>query len=64
MGERGRELYGLERSPDKSLLVVCGDAVVVTATCNAAATDDVVAADGVVVAVGATTAVDVWVQQC
>ena len=23
-GERGREFYGLERSPDNSLMVVCG----------------------------------------
>ena len=29
VGERGRESYGLAMSPDKSLLVACGDAVVV-----------------------------------
>ena len=63
MGERGRELYGLERSPDKSLMVVCGDEVLVAAVHNAmamddvAATIDVVATDGVV----AATAVVVWV---
>ena len=55
MGERGRELDGLERSPDKSLMVVCRDEVVVVAMCNAVAVDDVAAdvdvadADGVVV---------------
>ena len=67
MGERGRELYGLERSPDKSLMVVCGDEVVVVAVHNAAAVDDVAAtidvaaADGVVVVVGAMASVVVWV---
>ena len=49
---------------DKSLLVACGDAFVVVATCNVAATGDVVAADDVVVVVGATAAVVFWVQRC
>ena len=63
-------MYGLVRSPDKSLLVVCGGAVVVVAACNAAAVNDVVAvvgvavADGVAVAVGAAAALVFWVQQC
>ena len=63
-------MYGLERSPDNSLMVVCGDEVVVAAVHNAAAVDDVAAAidvtdaDGVVVAVGATAAVVFWVQWC
>ena len=60
-------MYGLERSPDSSLMIVCGDEVVVATACNVSATDDVavaidvVAANGVVVTVGATTAVVVWV---
>ena len=63
-------MYGLERSPDISLMVVCGDEVVVAAMRNAAAVDDVAVAvdvvtmDGVVVAVGAAATVVVWVQQC
>ena len=67
MGERGRELCGLERILDKSLMVVCGDEVMVVAMHNAATVDDVaavvdvVAADGVVVVVGAATVVVVWV---
>ena len=67
MRERGRELCGLERSPDNSLMVVCGDEVVVVAVRNATAMDDVAAAvdvaaaDGVVVAVGAAPTVVVWV---
>ena len=50
-------------SPDNSLLVACGDAVVVAAACNAAAVGDVAAAigvaavDDVVVVVGAMAAV-------
>ena len=70
MGEtRGRELSGLERSPDNSLMVVCGDEVVVAATRNVVAADDLVAVvdvaavDGVAVAVGDVAAVVVWVQQ-
>ena len=61
------ELYGLEMSPNKSLMVVCGGEVVVAAVHNVAAMDDVAAivdvavADGVVVAVGAAAAVVVWV---
>ena len=47
MGEKGRELYGLGRSPSNSLVTEFGDAVVVM--------DGIVAADDVVVAVG------VWV---
>ena len=61
MGEKRRELYGLERSPDKSLMVVCGDEVVVAAMRNASATDDVEAMHGVVITVGAASAVVVWV---
>ena len=70
MGERGKELYGLEMSPHNSQLVVCGGEVVVAAACNAAAVGDVVAivgiadADDVVVMVRAMTAVVVWVQRC
>ena len=64
MGERGRELCGLGRIPDNSMLVVCGDEVVVVAVHNAVVMDGVVAADGVVVVVGAATAVVVWVQRC
>ena len=70
MGEKGRELYGLERSLDNSLMVVCGGEVVVAAAHNVAAMDDVVATIGamttvdVVAIVGATTVVDVKVQQC
>ena len=57
-------------SPDNSLLVACGDAVVVAAMQNTAAASDVVAAvgveatDNVVVVVGVVAAVVVWVQQC
>ena len=53
-------------SPDKSLLVACGDAVVR----NAATASDVAAAigvaeaDDVVVVVGAMDAVVVWLQWC
>ena len=70
MGEKGRELYGLVRSIDNSLLVVCGGVVVVAAVCNAVAMDDVAAVvdvaatDGVLVVVGAMAAVVVWVQWC
>ena len=64
MGERGRELCGLERSPYNSLLVVCGGAVVVAAMRNAMDADDVAVANGVVVVVGAAVAVVVWVQRC
>ena len=64
MGEKGRKLCGLERSPDNSLMVACGDEVVVSATHNATTVDDVAAADDVVFAdvvpnvVGAATTVD------
>ena len=57
-------------SPDNSLLVACGDAVVAAATRNAAATGDVVAAigvaatDDVVVFIGAVVAIAIWVQWC
>ena len=60
-------MYGLERSPDNSLMVVCGDEVVVVAVCNAVATDDfaavvdVTAMEGVAVVVGAAAGVVVWV---
>ena len=69
-GGRGRESYGLEMSPDNSLLVACGDVVVVVAMRNAATVGDVVAtvggvaADDVVVVVGVAVAVVVWVQWC
>ena len=52
----------MEMSPDKSLLVTCGDAVVVAVVHNDAVAGDVAAADDVVVVVGAM--VVVWVQQC
>ena len=58
-------MCGLGRSLDNSLMVACGDEVVVVAAHNvatgdnAAATDDVAAVDGVVIAVGAVTAVGV-----
>ena len=61
-------MCGLERSPDNSLLVLCGGAVVVVTLHNVGAMDDVVAAidvagvDSVVVAVGVAAAVEVWVQ--
>ena len=73
MGERGRELCVLERSPDNSLMVACGDEVVVAVVHNAVAVDDaaatdddvvavdVAAVDDVVVAVGAVATVVVWV---
>ena len=56
--------------PDNSLMVACGDEVVVVATRNVAAMDDVAAAvdvaavDGVVVAIGTVAVVVVWVQLC
>ena len=43
-------MYGLEKSLDNSLMVVCGGEVVVAAVHNATAAGDVVAAFGVVVA--------------
>ena len=57
-------------SPDNSLLVACGDAVVVAAVRNAAAANVVAAAVGfatasdVVVVVGDVATVVVWVQLC
>ena len=63
MGERGRELCVLGRIPNNSLMVVCGDEVMVAAVHNVVAMDDVaaivdvVAAVGVVVVVGAATAI-------
>ena len=57
-------------SPDRSLMVVCGDEVMVVAAHNAATVGDVVAAIGVaaadsfVVGVGAATVLFVWVQRC
>ena len=56
--------------PDNSLIVACGDAVVVAAARNAATVGDVAAivgvavADGVVVGVGVVVVVVVWVQRC
>ena len=44
-------MCGLGRSPDNSLMVACGDEVVVEAVHNAVATDDVAAVVGVAVAV-------------
>ena len=57
MGENGRKLYGLERSPDNSLVVVCGGEFVVAAARNVAAMDDVAVSIDVVVLVGATAKV-------
>ena len=60
-------MCGLERSPDNSLMVVCGDEVVVTAAHNVVTADDVAAVvnvmaiGSVVVAVGVEAAVVVWV---
>ena len=57
-------------SPNNSLTVACGYAVVVAAVRNAAAVSDVAAtvgvatANDVVVMVGAAAAVVVWVQRC
>ena len=57
-------------SLDKSLLVACGDAVVVATARHVVVVGDVVAivgvaaADDVVVVVGATAAVVVWMHQC
>ena len=55
-------------SLDNSLTVACGDAVVVAAMCNAAATSDVVVSIGVAttnnVVVVVRDKVVVWVQQC
>ena len=51
------------RSPDKSLMVACGDEVLVARAHNVAAADDVVAAidvaadDGVVIAIGDAAAI-------
>ena len=58
MGERGRELCGLGRSPYNSFLVVYGDEVVVAAARNVAATNDVAAADVVATVVGDAALVD------
>ena len=69
-GERGRESYGLEMSPDNFLLVACGGEVVIAAAHNVAAVGDVVATigiaavDDVVVVVGVAATVVVWVQRC
>ena len=57
-------------SLDKSLMVACGDVVMVVVAFNATATGDVApivgvaAMDNVVVVVGAVAAVVVWVQWC
>ena len=57
-------------SLDKSLLVACGDAVVVVDVKNATATNDVTAvvgvvtANGVVVGVRTAVALVVWMQWC
>ena len=49
--------------PDKSLLVACGDAVVVAIAASDVATDvGVAATDDVVVVVGVVAAVAIWVQ--
>ena len=54
-------------SPDNSLMVACGDVVMVAATHNSTAADDVAvivgvtAMDEVVVVVGVAAAVVVWV---
>ena len=63
-------MCGLGRILDNSLMVICGDEVVVMDVRNDVAMDDVAAAvdvvavDGVVVAVGAAVVVVVWVQRC
>ena len=57
-------MCGLGRSPNNSLMVACGDAVVVVAMRNDAAASDVAATNDVVVVVGDTDAVVIWVQQC
>ena len=57
-------MYGLERSPNNSLMVVCGDEVVVVTAHNVAAAVDVAATDGVVVAIGVAATVVVLVQRC
>ena len=54
----------MEMSPDNSLLVACGDAVVVAAACNSTVAGDVAAVDNAVVVVGAMAALVSWVQQC
>ena len=57
-------------SLDNSLLVACGDVVVVAAVRNVSTTGDVAAVvvvvdvDDVVVVVGVVAAVVVWVQRC
>ena len=63
-------MYGLERNPDNSLMVVCGDEVLVAAACNAMTVDDIAGVvdvmdtSGVMVAFGAAAVIVVWVQQC
>ena len=55
-------MYGLERSSDNSMMVVCQDEVMVVTTCNDVVVDGVVdavdfaAIDGFVVVVGAAAA--------
>ena len=51
-------------SLDNSLLVACGDVVVVAATRNTTAANDVAAVDGVGVGVGDAATLVVWVQRC
>ena len=51
-------------NPNNSLMVACGDGVVVVAMRNAATAGYVAAADDVVVVVGAADGVAVWVQRC
>ena len=45
MGEIGRELNGLGRSPNNSLMVACGDGIVVAVAHNVVAMDDVAIVD-------------------
>ena len=52
-------MCGLGRSPNKSLMVACGDGVVVVTTHNVVAEDDVAAMDDVAAIVGVVTAVHV-----
>ena len=59
MGEIGRKLCGLGRSPNNLLMVSCGDGVVVAAVHNDVTTNDVATADDVVAAIGAVAMVDV-----
>ena len=76
MVEKGKESYGLGRSPNSSLASALGIGTTVEISDDVAIADDaataddvavangVAAMDGVVVAVGVVAAVVVWVQWC